>query len=48
MTVEGLRTTINNNLYRFLCSVYGFTWIFIFQKNGFLRKQSGNTDYHNG
>ncbi len=48
MTVEGLRTTINKQFVRIFVFcvriyMYGFIRIFIFQKNGFLRKQSGNT-----
>ncbi len=40
MTVEGLRTTINKKFVR----IFVFcVRIFIFQKNGFLRKQSGST-----
>ncbi len=47
MTAEGLRTTINKQLVRIFVFcvqiLYGFIRIFIFQKNGFLRKQSSNT-----
>ncbi len=49
MTVEGLRTTINKQFVRIFVFciriyMYGFIRIYIFQKTGFLRKQSGNTD----